>query len=750
MPINTLPTPPQRSDPANFSARADTFVAALQPFADQANALAIDVNTKQVTASTAATAASTSASQAAQKVQDAQAIVTAGQLAINQAIADQSADIDGKISSQAAAAAATQAATQAIYNATASVAGVTGWVSGQAYAAGEAVWSLVTFQTYRRSMSGAGTIDPSQDAANWELLTSGLGRVMSQSLATSLVLSVNTADMFVLSATKIGLSVTLPVANTLRTGKEYAFRNSGVHPFAVRAADGSILRVVYPSESLRVVCDNTSTVRGSWITTGITAGYILPVYELVKATVDGSSASAATFIPGPSPIAKMSDTLIVYVTVNGGFVYLTAHNLSTGAVGSPAVLPVNTSAQVESFVISPSKGVILWSVFGTPSGAVFNVSGTTVTVGTVYTQAASLESFNNSLGFDGLNFLQVSAETFVTGGVAYNASTQMRYNAASVITVSGDTVTIGPVVGKTSQTVSNPTTKVAILSVDSSRAIIVTASSSGMHCNVFNFVTSTFLSTLTSPANGGGMYCNGVLEINKWEWWILTSSSGNTSPDTIRRVLLAPDGTLTSVSGALTSPSGSTYYSYDNKMPSIIKYSNNAAQVFSLDNSQRVTASKVVFNGSAFSVTPLLARLWEVGSKISYQGGMPYMVVPYAGYLTVFALTDTGSEFKARFQCGAQASGAVYASVTFKNNKLYISVSNPSTEDFTSTEVVVLDTVRWDIIERKNVRRSIGSTLSRRTELIGSLVITVDTMASSYASLFGLAQGLYMSAMEVA
>lgn len=39
MPLPTLPTPPSRDDPANFSARADAFLAALPAFGDGANAL---------------------------------------------------------------------------------------------------------------------------------------------------------------------------------------------------------------------------------------------------------------------------------------------------------------------------------------------------------------------------------------------------------------------------------------------------------------------------------------------------------------------------------------------------------------------------------------------------------------------------------------------------------------------------------------------------------------------------------------
>jgi hypothetical protein len=44
MPITALPTPPSRTDAANFSARADSFLGALPTFGTEANALAVEVN----------------------------------------------------------------------------------------------------------------------------------------------------------------------------------------------------------------------------------------------------------------------------------------------------------------------------------------------------------------------------------------------------------------------------------------------------------------------------------------------------------------------------------------------------------------------------------------------------------------------------------------------------------------------------------------------------------------------------------
>jgi hypothetical protein len=53
---------------------------------------------------------------------------------------------------------------------------VTLWVSGTTYAVGVAVYSPLTFYTYRRKVSGAGTTDPSVDTTNWAQVT-GTGNV---------------------------------------------------------------------------------------------------------------------------------------------------------------------------------------------------------------------------------------------------------------------------------------------------------------------------------------------------------------------------------------------------------------------------------------------------------------------------------------------------------------------------------------------------------------------------------------------
>lgn len=119
MTITALPLPPSRQDPANFSERADTFMAALPTFATEANSTATAVN--------------------------------------NDAIASNASAVNAAASAAGANASAN----------------VSKWISGTTYAEGDVKWSPSNFFSYRRKITGAGTTDPSADPTNWALVSGG-------------------------------------------------------------------------------------------------------------------------------------------------------------------------------------------------------------------------------------------------------------------------------------------------------------------------------------------------------------------------------------------------------------------------------------------------------------------------------------------------------------------------------------------------------------------------------------------------
>jgi hypothetical protein len=132
--IAALPTPPSRSDSANFAARGDAFMAALPTFRSETNSVASNVYANAVEADADASAAASSAAAAAAQVALAAAQASAA-------------------ANSAAAAAASIGAPE--------------WVSGTTYTAGQVVWSPSTYLTYRRKTTGAGTTDPALDPTNW-------------------------------------------------------------------------------------------------------------------------------------------------------------------------------------------------------------------------------------------------------------------------------------------------------------------------------------------------------------------------------------------------------------------------------------------------------------------------------------------------------------------------------------------------------------------------------------------------------
>jgi hypothetical protein len=113
--ITPLPTPPTRQNSSNFNDRADEFLGALPLFQQEANALAVDV---------------------------------------------QSSADDVEIARQAVV----------------STANVTKWISGTTYAQGAAVWSPINGVVYRKMTSTTGgTTDPSLDSVNYKSITDASG-----------------------------------------------------------------------------------------------------------------------------------------------------------------------------------------------------------------------------------------------------------------------------------------------------------------------------------------------------------------------------------------------------------------------------------------------------------------------------------------------------------------------------------------------------------------------------------------------
>lgn len=166
--ITPLPTAPARTmPPATFVPTADAFVNALPTFGTQENTLASQMNV--IATQTNANA----------------------QEAYNDAAA---ALVSANNSAASAAASASSSSAQA-------------WVSGTTYTAGTVVYSLVTFQTYRRTTNGGGTTDPYADPTNWIALTQ-----FSAFKTVSTTYTANANDRLRVNTTGGAFTITFPSA----------------------------------------------------------------------------------------------------------------------------------------------------------------------------------------------------------------------------------------------------------------------------------------------------------------------------------------------------------------------------------------------------------------------------------------------------------------------------------------------------------------------------------------------------------
>jgi len=178
MPITPLPNPPSRSDPTNFSERADAFMGALPTFATETNSTAVDVNGDAVAAAASA--------------------------------------VDAAVSATAANASAN----------------VSKWVSGTTYAQGDVEWSPINFFSYRRKVAGAGTTDPSADPTNWALV-SGAGDVsltgvqtLTNKTLTSPTINTPTINTPTINTPTINTpTINTPTINSINGGQLAGMRN---------------------------------------------------------------------------------------------------------------------------------------------------------------------------------------------------------------------------------------------------------------------------------------------------------------------------------------------------------------------------------------------------------------------------------------------------------------------------------------------------------------------------------------------
>lgn len=381
--ITALPTAPDRSDPTTFSDRGDALLGALATFVSETNTVAGECVANAATATTQAGLATTNG---------------AAQVALATAQADAAAD--------SAAAAANSAL----------IAGAVVWVSGTTYAIGDARYSPITFLTYRRKTSGAGTTDPSLDSTNWELVASALPTLASNN---GRVLGTN------------GTAVSWVDSNVTYT-------KSSVVTLAVGTAASTLYDTVTidATRELLIFTSTTAVHAVAWDNSTETFGTAVLVRAVSNAPAVGSVLVATDKVLIASGMASSTAFEAVVLSLTG-----TTIAVGTAATQTlPAALHANAGNGLSEGIYKDAVTCGSTYVFSYKSSTyrliAITVSGTTPTIGTSIATTSS-SSLASTRPIDSTRFLAVYISGANIGALPVTVSAGTTLTAGTLGTITG-------------------------------------------------------------------------------------------------------------------------------------------------------------------------------------------------------------------------------------------------------------------------------------------------------------------------
>lgn len=260
--------------------------------------------------------------------------------------------------------------------AAAAAAGATLWVSGTTYAAGNARYSPIDFQTYRRKTAGAGTTDPSLDSTNWARLNVAAPSV-TRTVRTSNTILVEADRSTLIDITSGTFSQTFTAAATLTTGWFCWIKNSGtgvitLDPNASETINGATTLTVPAGQTLLVQSDGTNlnavVIDGSvgdhsvTVTTGNGRGSTNTCIRRFTTTLS-SSGTAITYAD--------SATLGASFTINAAGLYAISYSDNYAASSQPHGVSLN-SAQLTTGITTITAANRLGMIYAL-AGGVSNV-----------------------------------------------------------------------------------------------------------------------------------------------------------------------------------------------------------------------------------------------------------------------------------------------------------------------------------------------------------------------------------------
>jgi hypothetical protein len=486
--VPTLPTIPSRSRPATFASEGDAFLGALDPWGSAVQTVGEEAYASAVAAAASADTATTQAGLAT--TNGAAQVVLATAQATN------------------AANSATAAANSAL------VAGATIWVSGTTYAIGDARYSPINFQTYRRTTNGGGTTDPSLDNTNWtKALESGISNVVT---ATGMTALTSTPTLLKITPASYGVAVTLPDATTCSLGGPlHIIDNKGAYPVKVLNSAGTLLGFIFAGVVSHVSLSDNSTAAGVWSVenselVGASAQLLTTAITSITACV--SLDSSREYIQGYNGSGHLVG--LVYNKTTNTFGNVTA--IRTVAGGSNYQSPAVLSATDQILCCSCGNGATTFEA------VTLSISGTTITVNTAATATLSA---NISAFADGCGLIAVGS-SFVTSYTVATPAAQIR-----ALSISGTTVTIG------SATVLDGTAG-GLIAASSDKVIAVSTATTHLYTKPYTVSGSTLTpGTGTDSAPGSTIVLYKFFALGS-RWCVLFNDSS-----------VGPYGAVVSLSG---------------------------------------------------------------------------------------------------------------------------------------------------------------------------------------------------------
>lgn len=263
------------------------------------------------------------------------------------------------------------------------------WSADTAYEAGDVRYSPLDFMVYRRKTNGAGSTDPSLDPTNWALQTkTNNGGSDTTSGAVDITLTALSGRLQVISMTAADKIVTLPSSTTVQLGAPvFVFKNSGIYRFSVHKNGGEFVCYVQPGQVIALHCSDITTAAGVWQFSG----------ENVSGIYTGNGSEVLNAVDSRLiSVAMLSATKAICAYRNNSTTFLNAVILNFGsASGSPLAINAEASEVISIAAQASNQATVIYQLTtGVLKGYVLDISGNTITPGSVATIDASAAGSN--------------------------------------------------------------------------------------------------------------------------------------------------------------------------------------------------------------------------------------------------------------------------------------------------------------------------------------------------------------------